>query len=134
MEEMVSFKDEKLIAKNKYELLYLKLDSEFIEDIDQECSVDVEPINESTETSFGNLILRYYFSRLSEKHFNIELKNNIMSGMPVIKGTRVTLTTILGYLKDGEGFSELEEDFKITKNEFEDVLSYTINILSEPYE
>lgn len=133
MEGMDFFEQEKLISKRIQEA-YLKVEPEFIKDLDQECSGVVDKRMESTETSFGNLFLKYYFSRVSEKHLSIELKSNIMSGMPVVKGTRVNITTILGYLKDGEEFSAIEEDFKITKNEFEDVLSYTINILSEPYE
>lgn len=68
----------------------------------------------------------------------ITINPNICHGKPVIKGTRVLVSNILGYLASGNTIEELLEDFpNITK---EDVLaaisfgSHLSNFESFPYD
>lgn len=85
------------------------------------------------DSSFANEFIKYYFRRVSEKNKKISVNNKILSGQPVVKNTRIPITTILKYLKDQEDFDAIKEDFQIEILDIEKALDYTINILQEPY-
>ncbi|OGU12371.1 MAG: hypothetical protein A2X61_01300 [Ignavibacteria bacterium GWB2_35_12] len=47
----------------------------------------------------------------------IELNSNIMGGKPCIKGTRVTVGTIVGLIASGASFDNILQDYPYLKNE-----------------
>ena len=48
----------------------------------------------------------------------IELNPNIMGGKPCIKGTRVTVGTIVGLIAAGASFETILKDYPYLKNEY----------------
>lgn len=47
----------------------------------------------------------------------IELNSNIMGGKPCIKGTRVTVGAIVGFIATGASFETILTDYPYLKNE-----------------
>lgn len=61
---------------------------------------------------------------------NIEINPNIMVGKPVIKGTRITVESIIALLGQGMSIEEIMMEFKgLKKNEILACLQYAENIL-----
>lgn len=60
-------------------------------------------------------------------------KNEIRSGKPIIKGTRVAVGDISEtFYKLGRSVEEVSNDFNITKEEVEEALRYSKSNQSEP--
>jgi uncharacterized protein (DUF433 family) len=82
---------------------------------------------------FLNDLIKYFYKEVANEHKGIQSNNSIMSGMPVIDGTRIPITTIIQYLADGEDKKALSEDFELTDEEYVKALNYLIDILGRPY-
>ncbi|MBN1803515.1 MAG: DUF433 domain-containing protein [Candidatus Lokiarchaeota archaeon] len=71
------------------------------------------------------------------KVFNdrITVDPKILSGKPVIKGTRIPLSIILTMLRDGASFQEIIEEYpRITDEDIRAVLDYSAYIMDHPEE
>lgn len=88
---------------------------------------------ELTKNDSIYVFVREYFRRVSKRSLCVDSNLNIMSGMPIIKGTRIPLITILQYLLDGENLEALKEDFDITEEDFHSSLNYLLDVLGSPY-
>ncbi len=61
----------------------------------------------------------------AEKHPRIEIKPDVMSGKPVIRGTRITVEIVLERLENGYSTTELLEDWPhITSEDLAAALAY----------
>lgn len=62
----------------------------------------------------------------------IERNDNICGGEPVIKGTRVTLRTVLASLAEGATIGEILEDFPtLSERDVRDVIAYAASSAEE---
>lgn len=77
-------------------------------------------------------------SKDNKMHDRISIDPNVCHGKPVIKGTRVLVSNILGALASGESFEEVIEDYpNITKEDILATLSFGSNLStfeSYPYD
>lgn len=79
-------------------------------------------------------IIKKYIKDKTLDFDSISVKNNVLSGQPVIKGTRVPITLILAYLRDEERFDEILEDFPtVNKDQIVESLDYLIKLIGDPY-
>ncbi len=86
-----------------------------------------------SKSHVGKVIKRYYDEK-SNDFDEISLDDLVMSGKPVIKGTRIPVTLILAYLRDEENFNEILEDFpNVNKEQIVDSLNYIIKVIGDPY-
>jgi len=53
----------------------------------------------------------------------------IRFGKPVIKGTRVTVEEVLGFLAGGMDFKEIEKEYGLSKKEILAVINYAASFL-----
>lgn len=57
---------------------------------------------------------------------------NICGGEPVIKGTRITLRTVLASLADGDNFEQILEDFpSLTEEDVKAVVAFAASSAEE---
>ena len=61
----------------------------------------------------------------------IVVDENIRFGKPVIKGTRVAVTTILGHLAAGDAPEELAHEYGIVKEDIFACISYALWIVDD---
>jgi uncharacterized protein (DUF433 family) len=61
----------------------------------------------------------------------IAIDAKVMGGKPVIKGTRVPLHTIIGFLAAGDEIPFLCEQFDITEEEVRAALAYAADVLKD---
>lgn len=55
----------------------------------------------------------------------------ICGGQPTIKGTRVLVTVLLDYLREGKTFDEILESFpSITKEDLQEVIAYAEEMIT----
>lgn len=80
-----------------------------------------------------NLQLIFYFvNKNLKKMENIEVNPNIMVGKPVIKGTRITVESVIALLGQGLSIEEIMIEFKgLEKNQILSCLQYAENILAQ---
>lgn len=55
---------------------------------------------------------------------NIVIDSRIRFGKPIIKGTRITVEEVLGFLASGMDFREIEKEYGLTKQDITAVLNY----------
>jgi len=54
----------------------------------------------------------------------IEINPQVRFGKPVVKGTRITVTEVLGWLAAGMDFDEIKDEYGLTKTQITDALKY----------
>ena len=94
--------------------------------------MEKKKVKRNTE-KFELIILKYYFNKMSQMYDSVETNMKIMSGMPIIKGTRIPITTILQYFKEEELYDSLQEDFGLDRSAVEESMDYVIDIMRRPY-
>jgi len=65
---------------------------------------------------------RSYFERMTE---GISMDPAVCHGKPVIEGTRVLVSTILGALAGGDSREEVERDYAITAEQIAAALAFS---------
>jgi uncharacterized protein (DUF433 family) len=63
-----------------------------------------------------------------EVYPGITMDPEIRFGKPCIKGTRIDVATILGRLASGERIDEIEDDYKLTREQIMAVLAYAAHV------
>ena len=61
----------------------------------------------------------------------IVLDSNICHGKPVVRGTRVPVARVLGYLAGGMSYEDVEKDYGLTPEDIQAVLAYAADVLSQ---
>lgn len=61
----------------------------------------------------------------------IAVDSEIQGGRPVIKGTRVPISRIVGALSAGADFAELREDYGLSDDDIRAALAYAAKTLEE---
>ena len=54
----------------------------------------------------------------------VEINPKVRFGKPILKGTRITVTEVLGWLAAGMEFDEIKEEYGLTKAQITDALKY----------
>ncbi len=78
--------------------------------------------------------IKQYFKRTAKNSTGIEVDEKKLSGMPVIKNTRIPVSLIVACLKDEMTFQEICEEYKLTQEDIEKAMEYVIEILDTPYQ
>ncbi|WP_286152808.1 DUF433 domain-containing protein [Sporofaciens musculi] len=78
--------------------------------------------------------MEQYFGKLAKNFEKIEINKKKLSGMPVIKNTRIPVSLIVACLKDEMTINEICEEYRLTKNDIEEAMGYVIEILDIPYQ
>lgn len=60
----------------------------------------------------------------------IVVDSQIMHGKPVLAGTRIPVSLVLGQLAGGLSFEELEREYGVTKIQAQDALGYAAQIVA----
>lgn len=59
----------------------------------------------------------------------ITIDEKIMHGRPVIKGTRIPVSIIIGSLADGMNEEEIKQEYDISSEDIRDCLKYSSRII-----
>ena len=59
----------------------------------------------------------------------IIIDEKIRHGKPIIKGTRITVDDVLGWLESGQDYDNIEQDYGITKEDILAVIRYASSIV-----
>ena len=78
--------------------------------------------------------IEQYFKKVAKKFTQIQVDEKKLSGMPVIKNTRIPVSLIIACLKDEMTFQEICEEYKLTEKDIETAMEYVIEILDVPYQ
>ncbi len=77
--------------------------------------------------------VKRYFKETTKLHPKTTVNENILYGMPTIKGRRINISLIISCLKDGMTLYDIQEDFDLTMEEIQQAMSYMIDVLDKPY-
>jgi uncharacterized protein (DUF433 family) len=75
-----------------------------------------------------------YYSELTKQFNRIENDKKRLSGMPVIKNTRIPVSLIIACLKDEMTFQEICDEYRLTQKDIEEAMEYVIEVLDTPYQ
>ena len=75
-----------------------------------------------------------YFKKIANKFTQIQIDEKKLSGMPLIKNTRIPVSLIVACLKDEMTFEDICEEYKITKEDIEKSMEYVVEVLDIPYQ
>ena len=64
----------------------------------------------------------------------MDINKNKMSGLPIIKGTRIPVTLILSCLRDNISIEEICEDYKLNKDQVRLSIDFAREIINYFYE
>lgn len=78
--------------------------------------------------------IEQYFKKIAKKFAQIQIDEKKLSGMPVIKNTRIPVSLIVACLKDEMTFEEICEEYEITKEDIEKSMEYVMEVLDVPYQ
>ncbi len=78
--------------------------------------------------------IEQYFKKIAKKFTQIQIDEKKLSGMPVIKNTRIPVSLIIACLKDEMTFQEICEEYELTEEDIEEAMEYVIEILDVPYQ
>lgn len=78
--------------------------------------------------------IEQYFKKVAKKFTQIQIDEKKLSGMPVIKNTRIPVSLIIACLKDEMTFQEICEEYKLTEEDIKKAMEYVIEILDVPYQ
>jgi len=66
---------------------------------------------------------------------SIIINPDICNGRPVIKGTRITVQTILGFLASGDSIEDVLEEYpSLSKEDIYECLNYASNLMGNYFE
>lgn len=78
--------------------------------------------------------IEQYYRNLAKKFEKIQIDDRKLSGMPVIKDTRIPVSLIVACLKDEMTIEEICEEYRLTRDDIEEAMGYVIEILDAPYQ
>lgn len=61
----------------------------------------------------------------------ISIDPQVCHGKPVIRGTRVPVVRVLGYLAGGMSFEDVEKDFDLAEEDVRAALDYAMGVLNQ---
>ena len=74
-----------------------------------------------------------YFSNVTNMFTKIQVDEEKLGGMPVIRDTRIPVSLIVACLKDGMSVREICEEYDLAETDIEEAMEYVIEILDGPY-
>ena len=78
--------------------------------------------------------IKRYFKEISDKFEKIQLDEKRLSGMPVVKDTRIPISLVLACLKDEMTIQDICDEYRLAYNDVEEAVEYAIEILDIPYQ
>jgi uncharacterized protein (DUF433 family) len=64
-------------------------------------------------------------------HERILIDGRICHGKPVVRGSRVPITIVVGSLAGGMSFEDIETEYDLTREEIQAALAFTAELLQE---
>ncbi|ADQ40222.1 protein of unknown function DUF433 [Caldicellulosiruptor acetigenus I77R1B] len=81
-----------------------------------------------------NTLVKHYLYLISKRHNSISVDEDVLSGMPCIKGRRIPVSLILSCIKEGISIEEICEEYLLNKEDVVKALEYVIDVLDYPYQ
>lgn len=75
-----------------------------------------------------------YFNKIAKKFDAVQIDEKKLSGMPVIKNTRIPVSLVAACLKDEMTIQDICAEYRLTKRDVEEAMEYVIEILEVPYQ
>ena len=113
--------------KNQYEFGLNKKNKTYNEDMEN----DIVFLNHNYENYQE---IERYFNKIAKKFDAIQIDKKKLSGMPVIKDTRIPVSLVAACLKDEMTIQDICEEYRLTKQDVETAMEYVIEILDVPYQ
>lgn len=113
--------------KNQYEFGLNKKYKTYNEDMEN----DIVFLNHNYENYQE---IERYFNKIAKKFDAIQIDKKKLSGMPVIKDTRIPVSLVAACLKDEMTIQDICEEYMLTKQDVETAMEYVIEILDVPYQ
>jgi len=66
-------------------------------------------------------------------HDRIVIDPKVCHGKPIIRGTRVPVARVLGYLASGMSFEDVQGDYDLTLEDIQAALDYAAELLDEEH-
>lgn len=82
----------------------------------------------------GHQKIEQYMKKIAKKFDRIQVDERKLSGMPVVKNTRIPVSLIVACLKDEMSIREICEEYRLTWADVEEAMEYVIEILDAPYQ
>lgn len=71
-----------------------------------------------------------YLKGVSKDFNRVRLNESILSGMPVIKNTRISINLLIACIRDGMTLEEIKDNYNITNADIIDALEFIIAVLT----
>ena len=113
--------------KNQYEFGLNKKYKTYNEDMEN----DIVFLNHNYENYQE---IERYFNKIAKKFDAIQIDKKKLSGMPVIKDTRIPVSLVAACLKDEMTIQDICEEYRLTKQDVETAMEYVIEILDVHYQ
>ncbi len=75
-----------------------------------------------------------YFNKIAKKFDAVQIDEKKLSGMPLIKNTRIPISLVVACLKDEMTIQDICAEYRLTKQDIEEAMEYVIEILDVPYQ
>lgn len=75
-----------------------------------------------------------YLKKIALDFDSVQIDKEKLSGMPVIKGTRIPVSLIVACFKDEMTIGEICTEYHITEEDVVNAMEYIIDILDTPYQ
>lgn len=75
-----------------------------------------------------------YLKKIALAFDSVQIDKEKLSGMPLIKGTRIPISLIVACFKDEMTIGEICVEYHITKEDVVNAMEYIIDILDTPYQ
>lgn len=88
---------------------------------------------EGVNIKFNYNAIKFYFKEIAKEFENVEMVTRRMSGMPVIKESRIPVTLIISCLMDNMSIKEISEEYRVNSECVTDAINYAIEIIDRPF-
>lgn len=75
-----------------------------------------------------------YFRKVAKEFDRIEVDEKKLSGMPLVKNTRIPVSLILACMKDEMTLQEICREYGLEEEDIVAAMEYAIEILDTPYQ
>lgn len=65
---------------------------------------------------------------------HVDINSSIRGGIPVVKGTKISISQIISELGDDNKISEIAEDFDLVKDDLMEIINAIATYLDRPYQ
>ncbi|ARF70729.1 hypothetical protein B7C51_24980 (plasmid) [Paenibacillus larvae subsp. pulvifaciens] len=77
--------------------------------------------------------IKSYFKSIADNYPDVSMNAEIISGMPVIKGSRIPISLIISCLSDGMNIDEICSEYNLKVDEVRNSLEFVIEVIDRPF-